>query len=154
MKKLESGVLKMGEPCYNCKCPACSTKDRIAGKCTFSPDCGDFVGFDCATVSNSNRPINLPCYNDNCYVLSKTRKKSGCVFSDTCPNFMVVGFGSAKKKTNFDHIREDMPLDEFVNIFSKMACPPNAGNCELARDMQYKTCQSCWRDWLNSEYHD
>ena len=153
MKKLESGVLKMGEPCYNCKCSAYSTKDSIAGKYDFSPDCGDFVGFDCATVSNSNRPINLPCYNDNCYVLSKTRKMAGCVFSDTCPNFMAVGFGSAKKKTNFDHIKE-MSVDEFVNMVAKQACPPGSGNCEPVRDLPCKTCQSCWKSWLESEYHD
>ncbi len=150
----------MGEPCYNCKCPAYSTKDRIEGKCTFSPDCGDFVSFDRATANNIrvqeglstvfNRAINLPCYNDICYVLSKTRKMSGCVFSDTCPNFMAVGFGSAKKKTNFDHIREDITVQDFVDMFAKHGCPPGSpGYCH-----EHKTCQGCWKDWLEAEYEN
>lgn len=154
----------MGEPCYNCKCPAYSTKDRIAGKCSFSPDCGDFIGYDSTTANNIraqeglstvfNRTINLKCYNSKCLAVFKVTKSTGCPFSDTCPDFMAVGFGSAKKKTNFDHIREDMSIEEFINIFSKMACPPNAGNCELTRDMEYKTCQSCWKQWLEAEYEN
>lgn len=153
----------MGEPCYNHKCPAYSTKDRIAGKCTFSPDCGDFVGFDRTTANNirtqeglstvSNRTKNLPCYNDKCAGVFQITKITGCPFSDTCPEFMAVGFGSAKKKTNFDHIKE-MSADEFVNMVAKQACPPGSGNCESVRDLPCKTCQSCWKSWLESEYND
>lgn len=161
MKKLESGVLKMGEPCYNCKCPAYSTKDRIAGKCTFSPDCGDFVGYDCTTANNiraqeglstvSNHTRNLPCYNDKCAAVFQYTKITGCPFSDTCPDFMAVGFGSAKKKTNFDHIRTDITVDDFVEMFAKHGCPPGSpGYCSD----RYTTCQSCWKDWLESEYHN
>ena len=101
----------------------------------------------------SNRTRNLPCYNDKCAAVFPVTKSTGCPFSETCPDFYAVGFGSAKKKTNFDNIKE-MSVDEFVDIFAKMACPPNSGNCELARDMKNKTCQSCWKQWLNSEYND
>lgn len=92
------------------------------------------------------------CYNEKCNNVF-TQTKEQCPYSDTCPDFYAVGFGSAKKKTNFDHIKE-MSVDEFINLVSKQACPPDHGNCETYAAVPYKTCQSCWEDWLKSEYNN
>ena len=101
----------------------------------------------------SNRTRNLPCYNNKCAAVFQYTKITGCPFSDMCPEFMAVGFGSAKKKTNFVHIKE-MSVDEFIDLVSVQACPPGSCNCETYEDGTHKTCQSCWKDWLNSEYHN
>lgn len=109
MKKLESGVLKMGKICYNANCTACSTWDRLKGN---------------------------------------------CIYSDGCSEFRESGFGSAKKKTNFDHIREDISLDDFVDMFAKHGCPPGCPCYPGYYGNNHKTCQSCWKQWLESEYHN
>lgn len=114
MKKLESGVLKMGD-----------------------------------TVSNRTR--NLPCYNDKCAAVFPATKSTGCPFSDTCPDFMAVGFGSAKKKTNFDHIREDFTAEKFAETFAHSGCPIDS---DLDNCGTYKNCKECWLNWLNSEYNN
>lgn len=92
------------------------------------------------------------CYNTNCNLVFENTKEK-CPFSDNCSDFMAVGFGCAKKKTNFDHIRKDISLDDFIAMFAQQACPPGSGNCEPVRDLPCKTCQSCWKSWLESEYH-
>lgn len=106
MKKLENGVLKMGKICYNTNCAACSTWDRLNGK---------------------------------------------CIYSDGCSEFKENGFGSAKKKTNFDHIREDITAEKFAEMFCRTGCPGNmdAEDCAFVGN-----CKDCWLNWLNSEYHN
>ena len=94
------------------------------------------------------------CYNTNCSACSTWDRLNGkCIYSDGCSEFKENGFGSAKKKTNFDHIKE-MSVDEFINLVSKQACPPGSGNCETYKDLPYKTCQGCWKQWLEAEYEN
>lgn len=112
MKKLESGVLKMGN-----------------------------------TMAYSH------CYNKNCNLVFENTKEN-CPFSDNCSEFMAVGFGCAKKKTNFDHIREDITVHDFVDMFAKHGCPPGSPGYCGSYCRGHKTCQDCWLSWLNSDYHD
>lgn len=109
MKKLESGVLKMGN-----------------------------------TMAYSK------CYNEKCNNVF-TQTKEQCPYSNTCPDFYAVGFGSAKKKTNFDHIREDFTAEKFAEMFSRTGCPNHADfeDCTFVGG-----CKQCWLNWLNSEYHN
>lgn len=88
------------------------------------------------------------CYNKKCNAVFELTKETGCPFSDTCPDLVAVGFGSAKKKTNFDKIKS-YSLDEFINVFAPVGCPPTTDykeSCNMNR-----TCQDCWRDYLTKE---
>lgn len=157
-----NGVFKMGKPCYNYKCPAYSTKDRVAGNCDFSPDCGDFVGF-----TAYDRAAVIPCHNSKCEMVPEATRLFGkCPYQRGCGAIvpyekMMTEFDPSKSnvktnsgsssvavihtfETNLDYIRS-LSAEDFAKRFSSSCCPPHE-RCKPGDD---RSCEDCWIEWLN-----